>query len=1525
MADNISSLKIAVDSSEVKNATNNLNNLTNVSGNTEKSTTSLIGGFTKLKAGALAAAAAVGALAKAGVEYNAQIEKLTNGLTTLNVLTSKNIDSNGKAITLEQKYNLARRESIETMQKLNAINLETPHTLDQTVQIYKAMYTSMKSVGVSSEQMIDLTKKLSIAAGSSGIEFQQLLSGIDGLATGTVEVSSELGRFLKSIGLTNEELKKSSNIYETINNKVKDVKGIIGYEEAVSNLANSFDQLTGELVEPFFDDVKDGITGLAGMFNDLTKSVTLFYDKIKSISELSTKDQLNRRAVEVSERIKTIQEDLKDPSFFQSSGKLSAELRAANLELLAINHQFEMINKQNETGLVSLGKERNEAEIIKMTGTELAKFNLVLDENVEKLKKAGATEEEINIFRKKSIEDFNKSQDKATKESISLNNDLNNALKEMSQVGMNDYQIAIESIKDKTAEWIVAGANYNEVIAKQKQLMEELNLQNSLSIASEQLSFLEKKAQLMTDEYEKAKLLLELKYAQNLLDIEGRNIPIDDKQRLIEQETELYNLTLQRIELDRNTEFNDTLKNFQDDALERQIALNESMYEFGDSFDGIAKQVSTASKAIINMNTISIKAKKEESKLNDKYSKEFLKYANDEVKTKELITQYDKDSGQLKQQNLEAEMAGYANLAGAMAGAFEQGSAGAIAFTTLQATLGIASSWTAIATAWALPFPSNIPAVAMVASAVMPIIGQLTSMGGSGGSGGGGGSSSKSYSQTEIDKFNIEAEYTPMIGRLDRQIELLEKIERNGSAGAIKVDLAGITFEKDYKLLANEFLTNVHNKLKSNWGLGSGARASNEKQFENMLGFNLGDMVGGDFQIDKNSLKQGLNLMKLVETINANWDYFHNSGFGVLLDKDWKQAGDPMSMTIARIGQITNDTQELLHEYTMSLLDSMQDLKDAKEEYISIYEELTDSRVFTDKKLVDAFKSFDSLLATGESYADYIYKEINNLQNLEKFLTSDKIEILLSQDPTKLKAQLDLLDELKRETGLTFQNGAKDAVDFLESIKLVSEALVTSRNNINSFVESFMSDYDLLEMQSQKMGTGIAKSFDELFLQFQTMASDVVGLTDEELSYLEATKSYLEKQNDKEIEAIEEQIDLQEKLLDTIKNNIRTIEGIMNSLKSTIDKLRDSADTTNTYTLNQFYESMSTTQELLKNKDYEAISKSVQKTISYSSALSDAKNFTLTRDMQFAQLAAARQFEEMDITLQGEVDYLRKIEINTRDTVSRLEDMIKALGATITNAFDKNSQAIKNLIAELEKGKGKDVSAVAKLVDEIYTKYDLHKYQKDNSGYDYWQNQVMTGALSVAQLETAIKNSAQGILSGSSGGGSSSSSGGGSTSTPSTSDLISNIYDKYGLHQYQKDNSGYDYWQNQVSSGAIAAADLERAIKAAAAGILGTNSFAVGTPYVERDMFAKIHQGEIITPKNFSDGLRNGDLVMGQTANMVNAINNMGALLSQNVANLENKLNAIISITGTQVNKLDDIYDVSNGSLVSLQNIEGII
>ena len=275
--DNIAQLGIKVDSSSIKQATNELSKLTNQSGKTEQSTTNLTSVFSKVNIAIIATSASLSSLAKHGIEYSNTIEKLTNGLITLNVMTSKNIDSNGKALTLEEKYNLARIESLDIMTKLNAINIETPHTLEQTVQIYKSMYTTMRSVNVSTEQMIDITKKLSIAAGSNGIEFQQLLAGIDGLATGTVEVSSELGRFLKSIGLTNESLKKSSNIYETINSKLKDVKGIESYDTAISNLTNSFDQLTGTLVQPFFEDIKSSINGLSKQFDTLKNIVKEIY------------------------------------------------------------------------------------------------------------------------------------------------------------------------------------------------------------------------------------------------------------------------------------------------------------------------------------------------------------------------------------------------------------------------------------------------------------------------------------------------------------------------------------------------------------------------------------------------------------------------------------------------------------------------------------------------------------------------------------------------------------------------------------------------------------------------------------------------------------------------------------------------------------------------------------------------------------------------------------------------------------------------------------------------------------------------------------------------------------------------------------------------------------------------------------------------------------------------------------------------------------------------------------------------
>ena len=89
---------------------------------------------------------------------------------------------------------------------------------------------------------------------------------------------------------------------------------------------------------------------------------------------------------------------------------------------------------------------------------------------------------------------------------------------------------------------------------------------------------------------------------------------------------------------------------------------------------------------------------------------------------------------------------------------------------------------------------------------------------------------------------------------------------------------------------------------------------------------------------------------------------------------------------------------------------------------------------------------------------------------------------------------------------------------------------------------------------------------------------------------------------------------------------------------------------------------------------------------------------------------------------------------------------------------------------------------------------------------------------------------------------------------------------------------------------------------------------AVGTPYVPADMPATVHQGEIIVPRTFSEGLRSGDLVMSATddlgaggGDIVNSgninVNFNGDVLSDNPESISRKLAEVLSqqIAGGQI------------------------
>ena len=105
---------------------------------TEKSTV-LLNKATLAYAAALTAVGTVLVkVTKDGFAYNAALENSKAGLISLSVAVQD------KSIPVMERYSEATKEATATLEKLEKINSQTPHTLNQTNQIYKSMYVSMK-------------------------------------------------------------------------------------------------------------------------------------------------------------------------------------------------------------------------------------------------------------------------------------------------------------------------------------------------------------------------------------------------------------------------------------------------------------------------------------------------------------------------------------------------------------------------------------------------------------------------------------------------------------------------------------------------------------------------------------------------------------------------------------------------------------------------------------------------------------------------------------------------------------------------------------------------------------------------------------------------------------------------------------------------------------------------------------------------------------------------------------------------------------------------------------------------------------------------------------------------------------------------------------------------------------------------------------------------------------------------------------------------------------------------------------
>jgi len=637
--------------------------------------------------------------------------------------------------------------------------------------------------------------------------------------------------------------------------------------------------------------------------------------------------------------------------------------------------------------------------------------------------------------------------------------------------------------------------------------------------------------------------------------------------------------------------------------------------------------------------------------------------------------------------HLNNQFALYGNIAGAMSNMFEEGSKGAEASKIAQASLAIVGGAAAIINQGKGDPYTAIARMAAMAATVAGVLGNA------GISGGGGISAESGYQNTiKQNKEDIKLSYEPITNRLDQQIALLDSINRNGSSAELKNSEASISFARDYALWKEDVfsgsrLSPAPSKLgDKDW--------QNISNWESNLGIDVwSNPSGNDIQLNTDVLRQGNNLIDVIRNLLDTKFYA-----GTLGQNATNTTGDQQDQ-LAWLDKMISELQGKINDWAISTIDSMNKLTDASRDFQDSFDKLTDSTYYADKTLRNSFSQVDKLRGD-TTLPDYLHGLVDSIQTTNDFLTDDRFNLLLSKDPADIEAQTKLLKEFGDVTGHVFENGASEALDYIDSIKKVTDAMSTSNTNINSFIDSFRTDQQKAEYQASKLGVNLATDMNGLSLLFKQLSSDTFGLTDADLSLLQANKDLINSGLDDYI--------------NKINDNVSTLNGVIDSLSGVIEKLKGSTAGAG-YSLTHFYELMSKTQQLSNSTDYKAFSDSVSDTINASSVLFDTANFQTARDQLFAQAVAQNQFDSLEVHTLTQIDYLKEIEANTRESNAHLIDMLTALSQDVQKQYTNSNAAV---------------------VDSAYLTY-LNR-DAEAAGSTYWQNQLSSGSVATTSIGLAV-------------------------------------------------------------------------------------------------------------------------------------------------------------------------------------------
>ena len=686
----------------------------------------------------------LGDITRTGFEVNRTMQTLTNSLTMSSAVMMGNIDSMGNSISTTEKYRLATMDASSSLEKLQKINLETPHTLEQTVKLYDSMYMGMSKVGANTNDMIEITKKLSIAVGNK-VGFDAMLSAMDGLSTGTVETASEMGRFLNSIGLTNEAIKNSADVVQLFKDKLSDFKAITDFNTKMSNLTNSTDLLSKNLTKIPFDYLESKIPFVSSLFDQWAKSVNEVNIYLTDTSKLTTYNELINKQYQLLGQI----QDVKNDKFMWGSDQkeklteLNAELELTYQKLGKIREDDEKL-KNKTTVFDSKPIEELVSKTLNPYGAKLDEINKKWQTPFEDMQKNKKDTTNIYAAWTKEISDLDKEEadkkesllKKASDSSKKMAIEAKKTAKEIAEVeaeyalvGLSEWDTKFQELDNKYNADLV---KYKDVSGAKEKLesihtekIKELTSQRNNEIEKQDLSYYERLIQLKSDSYEKEVELANIAYAQKTIDIQDASKPLAEKEKLISLETELYNKTVERIGLDNQSDQLEKTSTAYQDMLDAQISLIDATNDWNSNLTGTAAALADVASATTNLSKLNLTALKNEDKLRTEYEKNKLKFYDNEEKLKELDTKYAKDKASLDDKNVSATIVGYANIAGALSSMYEDGSKGAATFQIAQSALALVEGTRAILTAGTGDPYTAIPRMIAMAATVSSLFSNI--------------------------------------------------------------------------------------------------------------------------------------------------------------------------------------------------------------------------------------------------------------------------------------------------------------------------------------------------------------------------------------------------------------------------------------------------------------------------------------------------------------------------------------------------------------------------------------------------------------------------------------------------------------------------------------------------------------------------------------------------------------------------------------------------------------------------------